>query len=51
MPGREHLVDGRAQIYDAVGIASKSEIDKLHRKLNTITRKLNEISRDQAQAS
>ncbi|MCP4003420.1 MAG: hypothetical protein GY725_04415, partial [bacterium] len=41
----------RAQVYDAFGIASKTEIEKLHRKLNTISRKLNEISREQAQAS
>ena len=47
----EQVESSRSQLYDAFGIASKSEIDKLHKKLNTISRKLNELSREHAQAS
>jgi len=38
---------GRAQIYDAFGVASKSEIDKINRKLTTISKKLNELAKEQ----
>ena len=48
----EEQVDrGRAQLYDAFGIASKSEIQKLSRKLNTLSKKLSELARDQVVAS
>lgn len=35
----------RAQIYGAVGIASKTEIDKLNRKLNSISKKVSELTK------
>ncbi len=48
----EEQVDrGRVQLYDAFGIASKSEIQKLNRKLNTLSKKLNELAREQVVAS
>ena len=38
---------GRATIFDVFGIAAKSEIDKINRKLNTISKKLNELAKEQ----
>ncbi len=38
---------GRATIFDVFGIATKSEIDKINRKLNTISKKLNELAKEQ----
>ena len=34
----------RSQIYDAFGIASKSEIEKLHRRLNKISKQIHDLS-------
>ena len=45
----EHQLDKtRSQVCDVFGIASKSELEKINRKLNTISKKLNELSREQA---
>ncbi|MEE9280552.1 MAG: hypothetical protein V3V67_10290 [Myxococcota bacterium] len=41
----EQVEQRRGQLYDAFGIASRSEIQKLDRKLNTISKKLNELAR------
>jgi len=38
----------RTQIYDVIGVASKSEVDKINKKLHAISKKLNEIAKDQA---
>ncbi len=46
----EEQVDrGRAQLYEVFGIASKSEIQKLSRKLNTVSKKLNELARERVE--
>ena len=37
---------GRDQIYDAFGLASKAEVQRISRKLNTITKKVNEIAKE-----
>ncbi|MFI5316207.1 MAG: hypothetical protein ACHQ6T_10940 [Myxococcota bacterium] len=34
----------RSQIYDVFGIASKSEIDKLHKRLNKISKQIHDLS-------
>ena len=36
--------EGRSQIYDVFGIASKSEIDKLHKRLNKISKQIHDLS-------
>ena len=36
----------RASVYDLFGIATKSDIDKLNKKLNTISRKLTDLSKE-----
>ncbi len=38
---------GRTQLFEVFGIASKSEIDKINRKLNKLSKKLNEFSTNQ----
>ena len=43
----EQVEQRRSQLYDAFGIASKSEIQKLNRKLKTISKKLNELAKDE----
>ena len=44
----EEQVDrGRSQLYEVFGIESKSEIQKLSRKLNTLSKKLSELTREQ----
>ncbi len=43
----EHVDRGRSQLYEVFGIASKSEIQKLSRKLNTLSKKLSELTREQ----
>ncbi len=46
----EEQVDrGRAQLYEVFGIASKSEIQKLSRKLNTLSKKLHELARERVE--
>ena len=42
----EQVEQRREQFYEAFGIASKSEVDRLNRKLNTISKKLNELAKD-----
>ena len=44
----EQVSETRSQILDAFGIATKSDLDKLNRKLNVIQKKLNEIGKEQA---
>ncbi len=36
----------RGDLYDVFGIASKSEVEKLNKKLATISRKLNELAKE-----
>ena len=38
---------GRTQLYDAFGVASKSEINKINRKLSTSSKKRNELAKEQ----
>ena len=46
----EEQVDRRrSSLYDAFGLASKSEIQKLSRKLNTLSKKLNELASEQVE--
>jgi uncharacterized membrane-anchored protein YjiN (DUF445 family) len=42
----EQVESTRSQVYDVFGIASKSEVEKLNRKLNAITKKLNELAKE-----
>ncbi len=37
---------GREQIYDAFGLASKAEVQRINRKLNTIVKKVNELAKE-----
>ena len=47
----EEQVDrARSQFFEAFGIASKSELDRINRKLNTISKRLNELTKEQQQA-
>ncbi len=41
------LVQGGTRLCDAFGIASKSELQKLSRKLNTLSKKLDELAREE----
>ena len=43
----EQLERGRAQLFEVFGIASKSEIDKINRKLNRISKRLNEFAKQE----
>jgi adenylyl- and sulfurtransferase ThiI len=38
----------RSQIYDVFGIASKSEIEKLHKRLNKISKQLTDLAEGRA---
>jgi polyhydroxyalkanoate synthesis regulator phasin len=38
------LDETRSQIYDVFGIASKSEIEKLHKRLNKISKQIHDLS-------
>lgn len=42
----ERVEEQRARLYDAFGIASKSEIQKLSRKLATLSKRLNELAKE-----
>jgi hypothetical protein len=42
----EQIEQSRDQFYEAFGIASKSDVDRLNRKLNTISKKLNELTKE-----
>ena len=42
----EQVETRREQVYDVFGIASKAEVDRLNRKLNAISKKLNELAKD-----
>ena len=42
----EQIESTRDQVYDVFGIASKADVDRLNRKLNTISKKLNELAKD-----
>lgn len=42
----DQLQRGRSQIYDAVGIATKADVEKLNRKLNQLSRKLSDLAKE-----
>jgi methyl-accepting chemotaxis protein len=42
----EQVETTREQVYDVFGIASRAQVEKLNRKLNTISRKLNELAKE-----
>jgi hypothetical protein len=42
----EQLQRSREQVYNAVGLATKAEVEKLNRKLNQLSRKLNELTKE-----
>jgi hypothetical protein len=44
----DQVDQARTQLYDVIGIASKSEVDKINRKLHAISKKLNEMAKEQA---
>ena len=45
----EDVVDRtRTTMYDAFGLASKTDVDKLNRKLNKISKQLNELLKEHA---
>jgi hypothetical protein len=44
----DQLDSARSQLYDVIGVASKSEVDKINRKLHAISKKLSELAKDQA---
>jgi flagellar biosynthesis chaperone FliJ len=44
----EQATRARSQVYQAFGLATKSEVDKLHRKLNAVSRKVNELAKEHA---
>jgi len=37
----------RSQLYDVFGVASKSDVERLNRRLNTLSKKINELAKDQ----
>ncbi len=42
----ERVERGRDQIYDAFGLASKAEIQRINRKLSTISKKVNDLAKE-----
>ncbi len=46
----EQIDRGRAQVYDVFGLATKSEVDRLSRKVSQLQRKLNELAKDSLHA-
>ncbi len=42
----EQVERSRAQVYELIGLASRSELEKIDRKLNTLSRKLNELVKE-----
>ncbi len=37
---------GRSQIFEAIGLATKTDVDRINKRLNTISRKLNELAKE-----
>jgi hypothetical protein len=44
----DQVDQARSQLYDVIGVASKSEVDKINKKLSAISKKLNDLAKDQA---
>ncbi len=42
----ERVERGREQIYDAFGLASKADVQRINRKLNTISKKVSELAKE-----
>jgi len=42
----ERVERGRDQLYGVFGLASKAEVQKLNRKLNSISKKVNELAKE-----
>ena len=42
----EQVDKARASVYDVFGLASKSDLEKLNKKLNSISRKLTDLSKE-----
>jgi len=42
----EQISSARSSVYDVFGLATKSDIDKLNKKLNTISRKLTDLAKE-----
>jgi len=42
----EQIDKARSSVYDVFGLATKSDIDKLNKKLNTISRKLTDLAKE-----
>ena len=40
----DRVEEGRSRVYDVFGIASKSEIDKLHKRLNKISKQIADLA-------
>ena len=46
----DQLERGRAQIYEVFGLATKADVERLNRKLNQISRRISEITKESAAA-
>jgi uncharacterized coiled-coil protein SlyX len=42
----EQVDKARSSVYELFGVATKSDVEKLSRKLNTLSRKLSELSKE-----
>ena len=42
----EQIERGRSQIYGAFGLATKADVERLSRKVNQLTRRLNDLSKE-----
>ena len=42
----EQVERSRSQVYSLIGLVSRSELEKIDRKLNTLSRKLNELVKE-----
>jgi tetrahydromethanopterin S-methyltransferase subunit G len=40
----------RAQVYEVIGVATQDDVDKIHKKLKAISKKLDQLSKPSAQA-
>lgn len=46
----DQIERGRSQVYDVFGLASKADVERLNRKVNQISRRLAEITKESAAA-
>lgn len=46
----EQVERGRDQVFEVFGIATRADVEKIDRKLAVLSRKLNELAKDQSQS-